>query len=100
MVSVPLGILLGLILAYLGASWGLRKLGFIQSDSIEISGKALVNVLGAVTAMILFGAAVEILCHNLSLTQQATADLQASTVGREALGDPIQLGWFITGHMQ
>ena len=101
MVSASLGVFLGLILVYIGARWGLKKLGFFQSGSNnKVSRKALVNALSAITALILFGAAIELLCHNLSLTQQAIADLQASTGGREALGDPVRLGWFIAGNMR
>jgi hypothetical protein len=100
MVSLPLGVFLGLILAYIGVRWGLNNLGFFQRGSTKVSRKAVVNLFGAVTVFILFGTAIEILCHNLSLTQQATADLQASTDGRVALGDPIRLGWFISGSMR
>jgi hypothetical protein len=100
MVSLLLGVFLGLTLVYIGARWGLNKLGFFQRGSVKISRKAVVNVFGAVTAFILFGTAIEILCHNLSLTQQATAYLQTSTGGRDALGDPIQIGWFISGSMR
>ena len=100
MVSVPVEGFIGILLVYIGGKWVLTKLGFFHGESIKVTKKALVKTLGAVAAMILFSASIELLCHNLSLTQQATADLQSSTIGRDALGDPIRVGWFISGNMR
>jgi hypothetical protein len=100
MISMPLGAFVGLLLVYIGASWALKKLGYVNNGSITVSRKALVTTLGTVAAGILFVVLVEVCLHNLYLTQQATLDLQASTVGRDALGDPIRVGWYIDGYQR
>jgi hypothetical protein len=43
---------------------------------------------------------MEYFFHNSSLTQQAVQRLRASAEGQDALGAPIQIGWFITGSIQ
>lgn len=100
MVGVPLGFFVGLLFVYIGASWALKKLGYIKNGSIAVSRKGLVTTLGVVTAGTLFAVFVEVFIHNLYLTQQATLDLQVSTVGRDALGDPIRVGWYIEGYQR
>ena len=100
MVSVPVEGFIGILLVYIGGTWVLTKLGFFHGGSIKFTQKALVKTLGAVAALILFSVAIEYLCHNLSLTQQATEVLQSSRGGRDALGDPIRVGWFISGNMR
>lgn len=100
MVSVPIESFVGLLLVYIGGKWALRKLGFLRSGSIEISRRAILKTLGAVAVLILFGATIEIICHNLALTQQATEDLQTSREGSNLLGNPIRIGWLISGNIR
>jgi hypothetical protein len=100
LISVPLGAIVGLLLAYIGASWTLKKLGYVKNGSITVSRKALVTTLGTVAAGIFFAIFVEVFIHNLYLTRQATLDLQVSTAGRDALGDPIRVGWYIDGYQR
>jgi Cytochrome oxidase complex assembly protein 1 len=98
MVSVPLQVLLVLTLVFIGARWVLTKFGFSYSGSTKINRRAAVKAFAAVAALIFLSAGLEYLYHNFSLTQQATGILQASRDGEGALGDPIRLGWIITGN--
>lgn len=98
MISFPLSVCLGLILLWIGASWALKKLGYIQNGSITVSRQSLVTTLRVVAAGILFAVFVEFVAHNLYINQQATLDLQVSTAGKDALGEPIRVGWYISGY--
>jgi hypothetical protein len=100
MVRVPVEVCVGILLVYIGGKWTLTKLGFLQGGPFKINKRAMIKTMAAIAALILLCAATEYFYHNLSLTQEATEDLQASRNGRDALGDPIRLGWFITGSMR
>jgi len=56
--------------------------------------------LGAIFALILLCAGTEYVFHDLALTKRAMADLQASENGKNVLGAPIKIGWFVTGEMR
>jgi hypothetical protein len=96
-VSVLVEGCVGILLVYIPGSWALTKLGYFQGGSIEVNRKALIKTLCAVAALILLCVGTECFFHNSSLTQQAVEDLQASKDGKDALGVPIRIGWFITG---
>ena len=98
MVSVPLQVLLGLSLIYIGAKWVLTKFGFSYSGSIKVSRRTAIKAFAFVATVLLLSTGLEYLYHNFSLTQQATGILQASRGGKDALGEPIRPGWFITGN--
>jgi hypothetical protein len=98
-VSVLIEGCVGIFLVYILGSWTLTKLGFLKSGSIKMNRRALLQTLGIVLALILFGAGLDYFYHNSSLTQRAIEDLQASKDGKNALGDPIRIGWFISGEM-
>ena len=95
--SVLLEVLLALLLLYIGAKWALTKLGLVQYGSFRLTRSSLVKTAGTVAALILFSVFVEYVIHNLSLTQEATADLRRSQEGRNALGESIRVGWYIYG---
>lgn len=99
MVRVPVEGLVGILMIYICARWALTELGFFDGRALNLNRKSLLKTLGAIAAMILFGVAIELISHNLSVTRQATEYLQASSEGRDALGDPIRTGWFIKGRM-
>jgi hypothetical protein len=96
MVRLPPEYFIGLILVYIGARWVQKKLRFFN-DGSEAIKRASTKILGFIAIFILFGVLVEYIAHNFRLTQQAVGDLRASVDGKDGLGDPIQLGWLITG---
>jgi Cytochrome oxidase complex assembly protein 1 len=97
MVSIPVEVFTALLLVYIGGKWLLTKFGFSNSGSIKINKRASIKAFAFVAALMLFSVFVEYIAHNLSLTQEAIADLRTSQDGRTALGEPIRVGWFISG---
>jgi hypothetical protein len=99
-VIVPVETIVGILLIYILGSWALKKLGFFETGTIKINRRALLKTLLAALALIVLCAGTEYGFHNFSLTQQAMDDLQSSTDGKDSLGVPIRIGWFITGAMR
>jgi hypothetical protein len=97
LVSVPIETCVGILIVYLLGSWTLRKLGLFEAGKIRINRRALLKTSCAALALILLCAGIEYQFHNFSLTHQAIDDLQSSTDGKNSLGVPIRIGWFITG---
>jgi len=100
MVSVPLEYCLGIMLVYIGGRWTQTKLGVSQNGPGNLNVRALLKILGTLTALILVCIGIEYVFHSFSLTQQAVQDLQGSAEVQGVLGAPIRVGWFITGSMQ
>jgi len=98
-VSVPLEYCLALTLAYIGGRWALTKLGFYEGGFKKPNARTLISTLGVISALLLLCVGIEFAFHDLDLTKQALADLQASTAGKTILGDPIRLGLVITGEL-
>jgi hypothetical protein len=99
-VSVPLEYFLALMLVYIGGRWTLTKLGFYEGAFKKPNTRTLLKTLGAIFALILLCAGTEYVFHDLALTKRAMADLQASENGKNVLGAPIKIGWFVTGEMR
>jgi hypothetical protein len=98
-VSVPLEYCLALMMVYLGGRWALTKLGFYQGGFKKPNARTLLKTLGIISALILLCVGIEFVFHDLDVTKQALADLQASTVGQTVLGNPNRAGLVITGEM-
>jgi hypothetical protein len=98
-VSVPLEYFLALMLVYIGGKWALTKLGIDDGGFKKPNARTALKIIGAISALILLCVVIEYVFHDLTLTKQAIADLQASDGGKNVLGTPIRAGSFITGEM-
>ena len=99
-VSVPLGYCLFILLFYIGARWIMIKLNISQGGIKKLAPKDYLKIFGTLVALILFFGSLEYLLRNSSIAQQAIADLQASKEGKNELGDPIRIGWLISGEIK
>jgi hypothetical protein len=98
-VSVPLGYCLFILLFYIGARWIMIRLNISQGGISKLRPKDYLKIFGTLVALILFFGSLEYSFRNSSIAQQAIADLQTSKEGKNELGDPIRVGWIISGEM-